>query len=81
MKLLSPEQLSILSPQEFELYEHQLAYETAKRSPLDLACWLSPETVRTPHLEYINDRIVALCAHKLYPSGPGPDAHWFYREE
>lgn len=80
MKLFTPEELSLLSPREAELYQHQLEYEIAKQSPLDLACWISPETQRTPHLEYINERIVALVEHRLYKSGPGPDAHWFYRK-
>ena len=76
---LAPEDLKLLTPHEFQIYQHQLEYELAFQSPLDLACWLSPETIRTPHLEYINDRIVALVEHRLYHSGPGPEAHWFYR--
>lgn len=76
---LSPDDLALLTPHEFELYSHQLEFELAKTSPLDLACWVSPETIRTPHLEYINDRIVALVEHRLYNTGPGPEADWFYR--
>lgn len=81
MELLTPDELALLTPEEFKLYEHQLEYEIARRSPLDVACWISPETVRTPHLEYINERIVALVENRLYHSGPGPSAHWFYRNE
>ena len=53
--LLSPEDVALLTASEFKLYKHQLEYDLAKLSPLDLACWVSPETKRTPHLEYIND--------------------------
>jgi len=78
MDLLTPEQLEVATPAELELYQHQLEFEIATQSPLDLACWLSPETERTPHLEYINERIVALVELRLYPSGPGPKAEWYY---
>lgn len=79
---LSPEDLAYLSPDELKLYTHQLNFELAKDSPLDLACWISPQTVRTPHLEYVNDRIVALFEYRLYHHrGPGPEARWFYREQ
>ncbi len=77
--LLSPEDVALLTASEFKLYKHQLEYDLAKLSPLDLACWVSPETKRTPHLEYINDRIVALVELRLYGSGPGPEADWYYR--
>jgi predicted phage terminase large subunit-like protein len=77
--LLTEEEIRRLSPQDLEVYRHYLAYEQALQSPLDLACWLSPETVRTPHLEYINERLVALFEYRLYASGPGPEAAWFYR--
>mgnify|MGYP003324095526 FL=1 len=78
MKLLPPELLAHASPQELELYEHQLQYELAKRSPLDLMCWLSPETVRAPHLEYLNEIIVAFVEYRLYKSGAGPTPIWVY---
>ena len=79
MKTFTPEELALLSPDELKLYSHQLNYELAKSSPLDLTCWLSPITQRTRHLEYLNDRIVALIEYRLYhKAGPGPKADWFY---
>ena len=79
-RFLSPEEIALLSADELELYKHFLAYEQAKVSPLDTAEWLSPETIRTPHLDYINDRIVALFEYRLYHHrGPGPAANWFYK--
>ena len=79
---LTPDEVRALDADDLKLYRHHLEYETAKLSPLDTACWLSPETVRTAHLEYINDRIVALFEYRLYHHrGPGPEARWFYRLE
>ena len=81
MELLTPDEIAKLSPTDLEIYKHFLEFEQAKLSPLDLACWLSPETVRTPHLEFINARLVALFEYRLYPSGPGPEATWWYRTD
>ena len=82
LPLLSPDELKRLTPEELKVYQHQLGFELAKKSPLDCAEWISPETVRTPHLEYINERIVALFEYRLYHHrGPGPNARWYYKAE
>jgi len=80
MKRLTPEQLAAATPEELRLYEHHLEYELAKQSPLDLMCWLTPGTVRAPHIEYLNSIIVAFVQYRLYKSGPGPAPQWYYRE-
>lgn len=67
-----------LTPQEAATYQLLLARELALASPLDLACRLRDDTQRWPHVEYINDHLVALVEYRLYPTGPGPAANWFY---
>ena len=67
-----------LTPAEAERYRLLLERELALASPLDLACWLRPETKRWPHIEYINQHLVALVDHRLYADGPGPEALWYY---
>lgn len=79
MEQLTPEQLAEATPEELAIYKQHLAYQLAKESPLDLMCWLSPETIRATHLEYLNDIIVAFIEYRLYKSGPGPAPSWFYR--
>lgn len=71
--------LEYATPDEAQHLEHLLAARVALRSPLDYACYVSPDTVRYPHVEVINDYILALCEYRLYRSGPGPEANWFYR--
>ncbi len=51
------------------------------QSPLDLMCWLSPETERADHLEYINNVLVAFIEDRLYRDGPGPPPVWYYRKK
>lgn len=80
---LNLEELELLleyaTPDEAKHLEHLLAARVALRSPLDYACYVSPDTVRYPHVEIINDYILALCEYRLYQTGPGPEANWFYR--
>lgn len=61
--------------------EKLLAARVALKSPLDYACYVSPETIRFKHVEVINDYILALCEYRLYKTGPGPTANWFYRTD
>lgn len=70
--------LEAATPAEKKRYKLLLERKIAALSPLDYACWLNPETIRYPHIEYINDHIVALVEYRLYHSGPGPEAKWFY---
>lgn len=81
MQHLTPEELKHATPAERKAYAAHLERELARSSPLDLMCWLNPKTVRAPHLEYLNEHIVALVEYRLYASGPGPAAHWCYRAE
>ncbi|MDH3463666.1 MAG: phage terminase large subunit [Acidimicrobiia bacterium] len=78
LKLLDADLLKHASPDEVARYELLLQREVAKQSPLDLACWLSPTTKRWLHIEYLNERIVALAEYRLYPDGPGPPPRWYY---
>lgn len=71
--------LAYARPDEAQLIEQLLKSRVALRGPLDYACYVSPQTVRYPHVEVIDDYITALCEYRLYPSGPGPHADWYYR--
>lgn len=73
------ELLPYATEEETRYIEHLLSAKVALHSPLDYACYVSPETVRYPHVELISEYINALCEFRLYPSGPGPQADWFYR--
>jgi len=70
--------LASATPAEVKRYKLLLERKIAALSPLDYACWLNPDTRRFPHIEYLNDHIVALDEYRLYAGGPGPAANWFY---
>lgn len=70
--MLDPELLAVATPEERQAYEAYLRVELAKTSPLEYACYVSPRTERYPHVEYLDEHIVALVEHRLYADGPGP---------
>ena len=73
--------LDDLTPEEAKAYRRLLELEHARSSPLDLAELLFPETRRWPHLELLNDYLVALCEYRLTANGPVPagQVRWWYR--
>lgn len=73
------ELLAHATPDELLSLEHALRLTLARRSPLDLACVLDPNTRRWPHLNLINDELTAFFDYRLYPDGPGPPPNWYYR--
>lgn len=77
-ELLTEEELSVLTPKELKAYEQLLLREVAGKSPLELACYLAPETRRYPHVEMLDEMLVALVEYRLYASGPGPESRLYY---
>lgn len=73
--------LEFATPDETRYIEHLLSARVALASPLDYACYVSPQTIRYKHVEVVSEYIQALCEFRLYHSGPGPVADWFYRTE
>lgn len=73
--------LEYASPEETKYIEHLLSARVALASPLDYACYVSPQTIRYKHVQIVSDYIQALCEFRLYHSGPGPEADWFYKTE
>tara|TARA_R110000765_G_scaffold23697_7_gene59719 strand:- start:1103 stop:2878 length:1776 start_codon:yes stop_codon:yes gene_type:complete len=71
--------LEVATEEEAEAIRKYLATEVALESPLDYACYVSPETIRYKHVLLLNDYIAALCEFRLYEDGPGPPPIWFYR--
>lgn len=81
--LLTDEEVALLTPEEAAVYADLLEHQLALRSPLDLAQIMFPETRRWPHLELLNDYLVALSEYRLTANGPVPaDAvrWWFIRQ-
>lgn len=76
--MLTDEEIALLTPDELKRYKQLLVQEIGMRSPLDLACVLAPETKRYPHVEMLNDHIVALTEYRLYDDGPGPESVLYY---
>ena len=60
------------TPEEVDAYNTQARIYAAKLSPLDYAQYVSKEAERYPHIELLNNLIVALTEHSLYHDGPGP---------
>ncbi len=75
------ELLDYATPEETRYIEHLLSARVALASPLDYACYVSPQTIRYKHVQVVSDYIQALCEFRLYHSGVGPPADWFYRTE
>ena len=75
------ELLEFATPEETQYIERLLSARVALHSPLDYACYVSPQTIRYKHVQVVSDYIQALCEFRLYHSGPGPEADWFYRTE
>ena len=75
------ELLEFATPEETKYIERLLSARVALESPLDYACYVSPQTIRYKHVEVVSDYIQSLCEFRLYHSGPGPVADWFYRTE
>lgn len=69
-----------MTPAERTRYEELLRLDVAKQSPLDLACLIYPETKRWPHLELLNEYLVALAEYRLTSAGPVPagEVQWWY---
>lgn len=78
-KILSEDDLLLLSSDEQQVYLDLLERYVALQSPLDYACYISPETIRYAHIERLNEEILALCEYRLYADGPGPKAVWYYQ--
>jgi len=68
---LSDEDLAYATPEEAASYHTSLKRELALQSPLDLACLMYPETRRWPHIELLNEHLVALAEYRLTKYGPG----------
>lgn len=70
---IAPELLALASPAEIASYEEAVKLELATLSPLDYACYISPDSAqRFQHTELLNTWIVALIQGRLYQFGPGP---------
>ena len=61
--------LEYASPEETKYIEHLLSARVALASPLDYACYVSPQTIRYKHVQVVSDYIQALCEFRLYHSG------------
>lgn len=60
------------TPQEIIAYERALTLELALASPLDYATYTTPASERYPHIELLNEYLMALFEGRLYHDGPGP---------
>ncbi len=69
---IDPELLAYASPAEKAKLTKAMKLVVAKHSPLDFAEYVSGGTERYPHIELLNDLILALVEHRLYAFGPGP---------
>ena len=69
------ELLAHATPEELVAYKEALEIELALESPLDYACYTSG-SARPPHIELLNDWIMALIEGRLYFDGPGPAPVW-----
>ena len=74
VETLSREQVELLTPSEAVVYAGILEKELALKSPLDLATLMFPETRRWPHLELLNEYLVALTEYRLTAVGPVPES-------
>lgn len=70
---ISPEHLTVATPDELALYARALELHTDLLSPLDYACKVS-SAHRYAHVEELNRWIMALIDGRLYFDGPGPAA-------
>ena len=77
---LTPEEVALLTPEEADVYAALLEEQIAKRSPLDLAELMFPETRRWPQLVLLNEHLVALKEYRLTRVGPGVPGttQWWY---
>ena len=80
MDALTQDEISLLTPEEADIYQNMLEHELALRSPLDLAQLMFPETRRWPQLELLNDHLVALSEYRLTAAGPTDteNVRWWY---
>jgi len=76
--VLTDKEIDLLSPGEQKRYRQLLLRHIGSQSPLDLACALAPDTRRYPHVEMLNDHIVALVEYRLYEDGPGEPSCLYY---
>lgn len=72
---LDPDLLAYASEAELDLIQQAAKMELALQSPLDFAAYTTEATTRHPHLELLNEIILALVEHRLYKSGPGLPAY------
>lgn len=71
-RFLSAEALAVATDEEREWYRKAVLNHTARLSPLDMLEALEPGTRRWPHLELLNEMILALCEYRLTAGGPVP---------
>ena len=69
---ISEEDLSVAKADEIALYARALELHLQLLTPLDHACTVSPDTKRYPHIELLNNWLMALMDGRLYWDGPGP---------
>lgn len=68
----TPEQLAAATEEELEAILKVKKALKALESPLDYACYVTPQMKRFAFVEYLNNVLTALVEHRLYKSGPGP---------
>ncbi len=80
MDFLTHEEIRKLTPAEAQRYSELLTVQLAKRSPLDLAEIMFPETRRWAHLELLNEYLLALAEYRLTAKGPvqADEVRWYY---
>ena len=78
--LLTEEDLQKATPEELERYKQLLERDIARKSPLDLAETLFPETRRWQHLQLLNEYLLALSEYRLTAEGPVPaeQVRWWF---
>lgn len=78
--MIDPKILEYATPEELAELEELLPLLGALDTPLEFAQLISPETETYPHVEMISEHLKALVEYRLYPSGPGPVANWWYED-
>lgn len=74
LQTLSAEALSQLTEAELSMYEECLHLYSQIQTPLKYMTTVSPEAVDFPHIQLLENHVLALIDHCLYPSGIGPQA-------
>lgn len=72
--ILSKDDLDRMTEAERALYEEGLKYYSQTITPLKYMQAVSPKSVDYLHIQILEEHVLALIEHRLYPSGLGPQA-------